>query len=408
MRNTHERHIAAPAERVGEVLETLATDQDQLWPGETWAPMRLDRGLEPGSRGGHAGIRYKVTVHDVGRLVAFAFDRTTGIDGTHTLTVVDLGDDTALLRHELEGRARGGMVLLWPLAVRWAHDALVEDAFDRAEAALGVGPATPAQWRPWVRLLRKALPAASGRPDVHQIETPAALCEAAGLSRVDFTDTFVLRLPPGSSRDVELWHRALLTAGSPAWVDTLFGVRNLVAQGLGLDTAGGSSDTSPFTALTRAGDILVVGADDKHLDFRGVLRVAGDDLQCTTVVQEHNLLGRAYFAVVQPFHRLIVPALLRRVARRAPTPAWPARPGRRRRCAGRGVADRRRCVGRLGVVLGAERGEELHADPVDAAQVVGEDDRADAGCGDEPGEGAEAAGAAVVPEHDPAPWRRHP
>ncbi len=60
--------------------------------------------------------------------------------------------------------------------------------------------------------------------------------------------------------------------------------------------------------------MLIVGADDKHLDFRAVLRVIGEDLQCTTVVQEHNATGRAYFLVVKPFHRLIVRPVLRRVA----------------------------------------------------------------------------------------------
>lgn len=325
MHNIHERQIAAPAERVGTVLETLATDHDQLWPGATWAPMVLHRGLEPGSRGGHDGIRYTVTAHEPGRLVEFAFDRSTGIDGTHALAVVDLGDGTSLLRHVLEGRPHGAMVLLWPLAVRWAHDALVEDAFDLAERALGVGPEVPARWSPWVRLLRKALSAATDRTDVRQIETPAELLAAAGLSRVDFTDTFALRLPSGSSHDVNDWHRALITVGEPPWLGTLMAVRNRLAQASGLDTAGGAGDSSPFTQLARNGDTLVFGADDKHLDFRGVLRVVADDLQFATVVHERNATGRAYFALVRPFHRRIVPALLRRVARLEPAPVQPGR-----------------------------------------------------------------------------------
>ena len=169
MHNVHERHIAAPADRMGAVLETLATDHDQLWPGSTWAPMVLDHGLEPGSHGGHDGIRYTVTAHETGRRVEYSFDRSTGIEGTHALAVVDLGDGTSLLRHVLEGRAHGPMLLLWPLAVRWAHDAVVEDAFDLAEAALGVGPTAPAGWSPWVRLLRKGLPAAADRAKVRQV-----------------------------------------------------------------------------------------------------------------------------------------------------------------------------------------------------------------------------------------------
>ena len=221
MRNVHERHIRGSAKRVGALLETLATADDQLWPS----------------------------------------------------------------------------------------------AFDRAEAALGVGPEVTARWSPRVWLLRTVRSAVIDRADVRQLETPAAMIAAAGLSQVHFSDTFALRLPTGSSRDVAHWHRALIAAGQPAWFGALMAVRNRVARGLGLETAAGSSDTSPFTLLTRHGDTLVVGADDKHLDFRGVLRVAGDDLQFTTVVHEHNATGRAYFAVVKPLHRRIVPALIRRTAR---------------------------------------------------------------------------------------------
>jgi hypothetical protein len=320
MRNVHERHVAAPPDRVGAVLETLATDHDRVWPGAGWAPMVLDSGLEPGSHGGHAGIRYTVTAHEPGRLVVFAFARSTGVDGAHRFDVVDRGDGTCLVRHVLEGRTHGAMVVLWPLAVRWLHDALVEDAFDVVEAAVGTGPATPAAWSPWVRVLRTALPAVAGRTGVRQVETPAELLDAAALRPVDFTDTFVLRLPPGTSRDVEDWHRALVTAGGPAWVGALMAVRNRLARGLGLRTTGGSGGTSPFASLARVGDTLVVGADDAHLDFRGALRVVGDDLQCATVVRHHNALGRAYFTVVRPFHRRVVPAVLRRAVRGAHAP----------------------------------------------------------------------------------------
>ena len=326
MLNVHVRHIAASAERLGQVLETLAAPGDQLWPGATWAPMVLDRGLEPGSSGGHYDIRYTVTAHDPGRLVEFTFDREIGLDGTHTLSVVDLVDGTCLLRHELEGRVHGSMTLLWPLVVRWAHDALVEDAFDLAEAALGAGPAVPARWSPWVRLLRATASRATEPPDVREVATPAELLGAAGLAHVDFTDTFVVRLPPGSSRDVEDWHRALIALDGPAWVSALMAVRNRVAQALGLDTAGGPSDTSPFAVLGVVGDALVVGADDKHLNFRGVLRIVGDDLLCATVVQHNNALGRAYFTVVKPFHRRLVPSLLRSVAGRGTPSVLPEAP----------------------------------------------------------------------------------
>lgn len=315
MRNVHERHVRAPLEQVGVLLETLGSDDDRLWPARAWAPMVLDRGLDPGSRGGHDRIRYAVTAHEAGRRVAFAFDRSTGIDGTHAFSLEARDVGATVLRHELEGRTRGAMVLLWPLAVRWAHDALVEDAFDRAEKALGTGPDRPSRWSPWVRLLRGGLSAATRRPSTRQVETPAELIAAAALPRVDFTDTFEVRLPPGSSRAVDDWHRALVTAGAPAWVAALMAVRHRVARGLGLRTAGRAGP--PPTPLSRDGGILVVGADDSHLDFRVVLRVHGDHLQLATVVHVHGPTGRAYFAIVKPFHRRIVPALLRRTGRLA-------------------------------------------------------------------------------------------
>jgi Protein of unknown function (DUF2867) len=33
----------------------------------------------------------------------------------------------------------------------------------------------------------------------------------------------------------------------------------------------------------------------------------------TTLVKTHNWFGRTYLAIIMPFHRLIVPALLRQV-----------------------------------------------------------------------------------------------
>jgi hypothetical protein len=59
--NVHERAFAAPGPRVGAVLDSLASAQDQLWPGDKWPPMVLDRGWRVGSTGGHSKIRYTVS-----------------------------------------------------------------------------------------------------------------------------------------------------------------------------------------------------------------------------------------------------------------------------------------------------------------------------------------------------------
>jgi hypothetical protein len=48
-----------------------------------------------------------------------------------------------------------------------------------------------------------------------------------------------------------------------------------------------------------------------HVAFAG----AGRSVTATTVVLTHNLLGRVYLAIILPFHRLIVRAMLRQIAR---------------------------------------------------------------------------------------------
>ena len=57
MRNIQSRTIDAPAASVGALIDLIASDNDPLWPSPAWPPIRLDRGLVTGSRGGHGPIR---------------------------------------------------------------------------------------------------------------------------------------------------------------------------------------------------------------------------------------------------------------------------------------------------------------------------------------------------------------
>jgi Protein of unknown function (DUF2867) len=74
-----------------------------------------------------------------------------------------------------------------------------------------------------------------------------------------------------------------------------------------------------FRVCARSDDEVLLGADDRHLDFRASMLVRRDAARSsavlTTVVHFNNGLGRAYFFVVRPFHRLIVTSLLRNMAR---------------------------------------------------------------------------------------------
>jgi hypothetical protein len=110
---------------------------------------------------------------------------------------------------------------------------------------------------------------------------------------------------------------------SPQWIQTLLSLRNMLVRPFGLKTSG-QSETAPrdmigiFPIVSETPDRLVAGFNDKHLDFRLVVDVAtpGDlrQVTATTLVLTHNRLGRIYLAIILPFHRLIVPAMLRQVA----------------------------------------------------------------------------------------------
>jgi len=152
--NIHERRLAANPEVVGGLLDSLASEDDRLWPHRRWPPMRFDNGLALGSRGGHGPVRYEVARYEPGRLVAFRFAPEFGIYGEHRCELIDGPADTTLLRHTLEGRPTGWMRLGWPLVFRPLHDALIEDAFDRAEAQVKGERWAPSSLPSHVRLLR--------------------------------------------------------------------------------------------------------------------------------------------------------------------------------------------------------------------------------------------------------------
>ncbi|MEV7025399.1 SRPBCC family protein [Kitasatospora sp. NPDC093558] len=156
--NIHERTVPAPEETVGALLDGLAGPDDRLWPGPAWPRMRFDGPLAVGASGGHGPVRYTVVGYQPGRWVRFRFNGPRGFDGFHEFTVQPATESGngggTLLRHTIVMRAHGPARVSWPLAFRWLHDALLEDALDRAVRACGGTVATPARWTPYVRLLR--------------------------------------------------------------------------------------------------------------------------------------------------------------------------------------------------------------------------------------------------------------
>ena len=151
--NVHERLLPASPAQVGQLLDSLASPDDRLWPRTDWPPMRFDRPLQVGAAGGHGPIRYQVEAYDPGRRVQFRFTGPAGFDGFHAFEVMPRPDGHALLRHEIHMVARGPALVTWPLVFRPLHDALMEDALAAAARHLAV-PSPRPQWSLWVRALR--------------------------------------------------------------------------------------------------------------------------------------------------------------------------------------------------------------------------------------------------------------
>ena len=150
--NYHEREVPAAASVVGALVDTLASDNDCLWP-KGWPAMRFDRPLGVGAVGGHGPIPYTVEEYRPGQMVKFRFLGPRGFDGHHWFEVLPRGEHCTILRHTIRMRAHGPALLSWPIAIRPLHDALLEDALALAQASAGATPIVQ-PWSLWVKVLR--------------------------------------------------------------------------------------------------------------------------------------------------------------------------------------------------------------------------------------------------------------
>ena len=148
----------------------------------------------------------------------------------------------------------------------------------------------------------------------------AALAEtslaARALPKVDYFDVFSTSVGP----DVTLEEAARrVFSGRPS---RLMRLRDALVRPFGLKTSPRGSRPVPhfvpgervglFTLFQRTEEELLLGADDRHLDFRVSLRVAGGEASLATAVRFRNNFGRAYFFCIRPFHALLVQGMLRR------------------------------------------------------------------------------------------------
>lgn len=154
--NIHSRIINQPKEQVAKLLQTLASKEDMVWPNHYWPAMRFKEGLHEGAYGGHGPIRYTINNYQPGKLIQFKFAKPSGFNGTHTLELSTISAQQTEIRHEINMYTTGISTFSWLFAIRWLHDALLEDAFDKVENYFsGQNKRTPWNW--WVKVLRALL-----------------------------------------------------------------------------------------------------------------------------------------------------------------------------------------------------------------------------------------------------------
>lgn len=151
--NLHKRKINASKALVLELFLTLSTVNDEIWPTDNWPKMKFADGLKLGSKGGHGPIRYEIVKYNPQNSITFRFQKPIGFKGTHEFEITELDKDNTEIKHTIEMTTSSIGTIQWLLGVRWLHDALIEDAFDRVENRL-MKKNKRTEWNSWVKVLR--------------------------------------------------------------------------------------------------------------------------------------------------------------------------------------------------------------------------------------------------------------
>ncbi|MFT4183791.1 MAG: DUF2867 domain-containing protein [Rhizobium sp.] len=145
----------------------------------------------------------------------------------------------------------------------------------------------------------------------------------SALPDADWADCYELQVP---ASDVTAMTAARAMLGHfPFWVRSLLRLRNALTAVFGLRSteypvADAAEMIGFFPVVSKSDNQVVLGFDDKHLDFRVVVDTRDGEasrlVAVTTLVKRKILLGKIYIFVITPFHRLIVATMLTNFGRR--------------------------------------------------------------------------------------------
>ena len=122
-------------------------------------------------------------------------------------------------------------------------------------------------------------------------------------------------------------------ATAPKWINQLFNFRNILSSFSGIKSSPNANTKKSlfesfkvemghrlglFKVYAITKNEVVLGEDDKHLNFRIYFHIRKQttdgkikELTVSTAVKFNNWFGRFYFLPVKPFHKFIVPSMLK-------------------------------------------------------------------------------------------------
>lgn len=136
---------------------------------------------------------------------------------------------------------------------------------------------------------------------VRSIPLPQDSALWAHIGPGDFVDCYAVR------SDLSAREAAERITTFPGWVQALMQLRGVLVTPFGLQTVapGDGPKIGPFPVEHETPLEIIAGFNDTHLNFRVAIRAAEGEVSLATWVHRHNLLGRAYLALVMPFHILV-------------------------------------------------------------------------------------------------------
>lgn len=139
------------------------------------------------------------------------------------------------------------------------------------------------------------------------------------LPKIDFTDTIST-----TNHQDDLYCISNLIFGTmPKWVEILMKIRNTTVKIFGLKTEIPEDFNTTFKIGGYVGffqifniqqNEIILGADDKHLNFRVSIYNSDEkefNIKVTTLVHYNNRFGKIYLAIVKPFHLPVIKSMIK-------------------------------------------------------------------------------------------------